>query len=247
MIASARTALAFMTRLPVGRHEPLGADALSRAAVWFPATGLVVGAVVAAAHALAAELTTSAAATVIALSAAIVVTGGLHEDGLADSADALGAHTTRERRLEILRDPQIGTYGALALILVVGFSVAALEPLDQGDFTRTVLVAHVLARWSTLPQALLLPAARRDGAGSLVRPGRWITIAGTLFAVAVCLAVGGLGPGAAAFAIAAAVTAAGGLAVQATLGGVTGDTLGAVNKLVELSTYATLAALGMPS
>jgi adenosylcobinamide-GDP ribazoletransferase len=243
VIGSARTALAFMTRLPVGRQELLGGDALSRAAAWFPATGLVVGAVMAATHALAGELTTSTAATVLALGAAIVVTGGLHEDGLADSADALGARGTRERRLEILRDPRVGTYGALALILAVGFSIATLAPLDRDAFTRTVLVAHVLARWSTLPQALVLAPARADGCGRLVRPGGCGTAAGTLTAVAVCLAVAGLGPGAAAFAIAAAVTAAGGRAAHRTLGGVTGDTLGAVNKLVELSTYATLAAM----
>jgi adenosylcobinamide-GDP ribazoletransferase len=242
VIGSARTALAFMTRLPVGRDDQLTAERLSRAAVWFPAIGLVVGAVMAATHALAAQLTTSTAATVLALAAAIVVTGGLHEDGLADSADAFGAHTPRERRLEILRDPRIGTYGALALILAIGLSIATLGPLAQDDFTRTVVVAHVLARWSTLPQALVLAAARPDGCGSLVRPGGWVTAAGTLMAVAVCLTVGGLGPGAAACAIAAAVTAAGAYAAQRTLGGVTGDTLGAVNKLVELSTYATLAA-----
>jgi adenosylcobinamide-GDP ribazoletransferase len=243
VIGSARTAIAFMTRLPVGRDDPLTVERLSRAAAWFPATGLVVGGVMAATHALAAQLTTSTAATVLALAAAIVVTGGLHEDGLADSADALGAHTTRERRLEILRDPRIGTYGALALILAVGFAIATLAPLGQGAFTRTVVIAHVLARWSTLPQALVLAAARPDGCGSLVRPSGWATAAGTVTAVAVCLTVGGLGPGAAAFAMAAAVTAAGGYGAQRTLAGVTGDTLGAVNKLVELSAYVTLAAL----
>jgi adenosylcobinamide-GDP ribazoletransferase len=243
VIGSARTALAFMTRLPVGRNGPLGADALSHAAVWFPAIGLVVGGVMAAVHTLAGEMTTATAATVLALAAAILVTGGLHEDGLADTADALGAHTTRERRLEILRDPRVGTYGALALILAIAFSVATLAPLDQDDFTRTVLVAHVLARWSTLPQALLLPAARNDGSGSLVRLGRCLTAAGTFMAVAICLTIGGLGPGATAFGVAAAVTAAGGCVAYRALGGVTGDTLGAVNKLVELSTYATLGAM----
>jgi adenosylcobinamide-GDP ribazoletransferase len=242
VIGGARTALAFMTRLPVGRNGPLTAGALSRAAVWFPATGLVVGGVMAAVHLLAGEATTPTAATILALGAAIVVSGGLHEDGLADTADALGAHTTRERRLEILRDPRVGTYGALALILAIAFSVATLAPLDQNDFTRTVLIAHVLARWSTLPQALFLPAARSEGSGSLVRPGRRRTATGTLMAVAVCFTVGGLGPGAAAFAVAAAATAAGGWAVYRALGGLTGDTLGAVNKLVELSTYAALAA-----
>ena len=119
-----------MTRLPVGRNGRLTAAALSRAAVWFPAIGLVVGGVMATVHALAGLVTTATAATVLARAAAILITGGLHEDGLADTADALGAHTTRERRLEILRDPRVGTYGALALILAVALSVATLAPLD---------------------------------------------------------------------------------------------------------------------
>ena len=243
MIGSARTALAFMTRLPVGRNGPLTAAELSRAAVWFPAIGVVVGGVMATVHALAGLVTSATAATVLALAAAFLVTGGLHEDGLADTADALGAHTTRERRLQILRDPRAGTYGALALVLAVAFSVATLAPLHQDDFARTVVIAHVLARWSTLPQALLLPAARSGGSGSLLHPGRRRTATGTVMAIAVCLTVGGLGPGAATFAIAAAITAAGGWGAYRTLGGRTGDTLGAVNKLVELSTYATLGAV----
>jgi adenosylcobinamide-GDP ribazoletransferase len=66
----------------------------------------------------------------------VVVTGGLREDGLADAADAVGAHATRARKHEILRDPRVGTFGALALVFAVALSLAALAPLADGRFAR---------------------------------------------------------------------------------------------------------------
>ncbi|HEY6890562.1 MAG TPA: adenosylcobinamide-GDP ribazoletransferase, partial [Solirubrobacter sp.] len=121
------TAVAFLTRIPVpGRGIPN----LNRAAVYFPLVGLLVGAIAAATRALADQVLQPLPATVLAVAAAIIVTGALHEDGLADVADALGAHTTQHRRREILKDPRVGTMGALALILAVGLSTTTLASLD---------------------------------------------------------------------------------------------------------------------
>src|SRR5437773_4617029 len=150
-------ALAFMTRLPAGPRRTLSAAELSHAAAWFPAVGAVVGAIMGGTRAAANVPLGSTAATVLGLLAAILVTGGLHEDGLADSADALGAHADRTRRLEILRDPRLGTYGTLAIAFAVVLPIAVLSPLDDGHFLRAAVVAHVLARWSVLPQSTLLP------------------------------------------------------------------------------------------
>ena len=166
-----RAAVAFLTRLPVGGGA-LTAQQLSRAALWFPAVGLLVGGVMGGVRALAGTVLDPAPATALALVAAMLVTGALHEDGLADAADAIGAHVPRERRLEILRDSRVGTYGALALVFAVVFPLVVLTPLDDGDFLRAALVGHVVGRWSILPQSLLLPAARPDGAGALLRAGR---------------------------------------------------------------------------
>ena len=240
MIAGPRVAVALMTRIPLRPGGEATMRELSRAAAWFPAVGLLVGGAMAATHAVAGVVTTATAATVLALAAAIVLTGGLHEDGLADSADALGAQATRARRLDILHDPRLGTYGTLALILALALSVACLAPLAGEQFARTVLVAHVLARWTTLPQALWLPAARASGAGALVRPSGLAVAGGTLFTVAVCVALAGIAAAAVVLAIAAAITAAGGWAARRALGGTTGDTYGAVNKLVEVAVYVAL-------
>jgi adenosylcobinamide-GDP ribazoletransferase len=241
VIADARVAVAFLTRLPVGAAD-LTAARLSRAAPWFPAVGLLVGGVMAGTRALANLALEPTAATVLALLAAVLVTGALHEDGLADAADAMGAHTARERKLAILRDSRVGAYGALALIFAVVFAVVVLAPLDDGHFARAALVGHVLGRWSTLPQAVALPPAHPDGAGALVRPSVAATAAGTAIAVATALVAGGLGPGAIAAATATAVTAVGATAALRVLGGVSGDTFGAVAKLVELASYAALAS-----
>ena len=241
MIADARAAVAFLTRLPVGGNE-LTAAGLSRAAAWFPAVGLLVGGVMAGTRALANLALDPTVATILALLATVLVTGALHEDGLADAADAIGAHASRDRKLEILRDSRIGTFGALALIFAVAFAVAVLAPLDDAHFARAALVGHVLARWSTLPQALALAPARSEGAGALLRPTAPAVLAGSAIALATALVAGGLVPGAIASATACVVTALGAGAAFRVLGGATGDTLGAVAKLVELAAYGALAA-----
>jgi adenosylcobinamide-GDP ribazoletransferase len=242
MLADARLALAFLTRLPVADGRPVDARRLSRAAVFFPAVGLVVGGVMGATRLLADLALGPEPATVLALLAAVLVTGAFHEDGLADTADGLGAHARRERKLEIMRDPRVGTYGALALAFALLFAFAVLSGLDGEHMLRAALAGHVLGRWSTLPQSLLLPAARAEGSGALVRATPAGLVAATAFAAAVALLTGGFGPGLLALAVAAATTAGAGLAMARALGGVTGDTFGAVNKLVELGVYATLAA-----
>src|SRR5262245_9916005 len=116
---SARVAVAFLTRVPVGDAQPLTAATLSRAAGWFPAVGLLVGGVLGGTRLLADLALPAGPSTVLALAAAMLLTGALHEDGLADTADGLGAHVPRERKLEILRDSRIGAYGALALACTV--------------------------------------------------------------------------------------------------------------------------------
>jgi len=241
VIADARAAVAFLTRVPVGATD-LTAARLSRAAPWFPAVGLLVGGVMAGTRALANLALDPTPATVLALLAAVLVTGALHEDGLADAADAIGALATRARRLEILRDSRVGAYGALALVFAVVFALAVLAPLDDAHFARAALVGHALGRWSTLPQALALPPARPEGSGALVRPTRPAVGAGSAIALATALLAGGLRPGAIAAGVACLLTVVGAICARRTFGGVTGDTFGAVAKVVELGSYAALAA-----
>jgi adenosylcobinamide-GDP ribazoletransferase len=235
-----RAALAFLTRLPVrAPAEP----SLDRAAVWFPVVGALVGGIAGGVRALAGLALPPVPATLLAVAAAILVTGGLHEDGLADVADGLGAHTTRERRLEILRDPRVGTFGALALIVAVGLVVTTVGALDAAHAARALVVAHVLARWAILPISRALPPARPGGAGALLRVRTPALAAGTVLAIAGALIVAGPADGAAALAAAVLAALLAGALLQRGLGGVTGDGYGATAKLAEVAVCAVLAAL----
>lgn len=229
-----RTALAFLTRLPV----PLPRDPdLSRAAWSFPLVGLVVGAAAAGTRAAADQALPPLPATILAIAVAVLITGALHEDGLADVADATGAHVDKARRLEILKDPRVGTFGATALILALALVATSVAAVATEDAVKALIAAHVLSRWAILPVGLLQPA-KPGGAGGLLRvapPGLAIA---TLLAAAITVALGAWPA-----LIAAPITAAAAAALlQRTLGGITGDGYGATAKLTEVVVCVTLVA-----
>jgi adenosylcobinamide-GDP ribazoletransferase len=228
------TAVAFLTRLPV---RTTGTPNLSRAAVFFPLVGLLVGGIAAATRAVADLALAPLPATLLAVTAAILVTGALHEDGLADIADALG--TGRERRLEILKDPRVGTFGALALILAIGLTTTTIATLDTDQAARALVISHVLSRWAMLPVSRALVPARPGGAGGLLRVTTPALLAPSALAAAITVALDGVAALLAAALAAAAATAT----LRHTLGGITGDGYGATAKLAELAAGTTLVAL----
>src|SRR6478752_3861098 len=231
--ADVRVALLFCTRLPIPNAAPvIGADS-ARAGWAFPVAGAIVGLIAAGVYWLAglAGLPSLPAAG-LTVAATLVVTGCLHEDGLADVADAFGGHT-RERRLEIMRDSRVGTYGACALSMSLLLRAAALASI----------AAHAAAR-AGMPLFMgLLPPARVDGLS--VGVGRPLPVS---IAVAVLLGVialfVALGPAAGFCAI---VLLAAALALLAWLcirqfGGQSGDVLGAVEQLGEIAILLVAAA-----
>jgi adenosylcobinamide-GDP ribazoletransferase len=230
------TAVAFLTRLPVGAYAK---PDLNRAALFFPLVGALVGGIAAGTRALADLALAPLPATLLAVAAAIIVSGALHEDGLADVADALGAHTTRDRRLEILKDPRIGTFGGLALIVAVGLTATTVAGLDTEDAVKALVIAHTLSRWAILPVSKALPPAKPGGAGSLLRVTTPSLVAATVLAAAIVTPLGGA-PALLAVALAAAASA---IVLHTTLGGITGDGYGATAKAAELAALMTLAAL----
>jgi adenosylcobinamide-GDP ribazoletransferase len=234
-------AIGFLTRLPVGGGQ-LDTDRLSRAAIWFPLVGALVGGLVALVRLGAGELVPAAPATVLALLAAVLVTGGLHEDGLADVADAFGAHTTRERRLEIMRDPRIGTYGGLAIGFALLLPFSLLAQLDAGRFAEAVLCAHVLGRCAPVVQSRVLSPARADGSGALLRAGTPAALAVGAAGAAFVIALAGPEAGSATVATTSVAGTAFGVLALRTVGGVTGDVHGAATKVVEVTAYLALVA-----
>jgi cobalamin synthase len=136
----------------------IGPGDLRRASAFFPLVGLGVAGVGIAIRAAAEPIWGAGVATVAAVGAMIVVTGALHEDGLADTADGLWGAWDPAGRLAIMRDSRIGTYGTIAIVIAIGLRIGFLLPLGLADFARAVACGHVLGRASTLVLARLLPS-----------------------------------------------------------------------------------------
>ena len=229
------TAVTFLTRLPLARWSYAEPRRLAQASVFFPLVGAIVAAIAAAAAWLSLQLLPPALAPWCALAVAIAVTGGFHEDGLADTADGLGGGFTRERKLEIMRDSRIGSYAGLALIVVLGGKYLALAQLSGTNLLLALGLGHVLARWSVLPLAALLPYAREGvAANKPVAEGiGWTQVLlATVLTAALVAAV-----------VSLVVVALAGLYFRHQLGGITGDTLGAANQAVELACYLAVAGV----
>jgi len=230
-----REALGFLTVLG-GAATPT-----PRALRWFPAVGAAVGAVVGLAWWLAGGAFSPLLAGAIAVTVDGAITGLLHLDGLADSADGLLPHASTERRLEIMRTPGIGAFGAAAVALVIVLRVAALgaRPADVG----LVIALWCTSRTVAAVAPAWLPYARPDGiaASFLSLPAsRWPLLA-LLPAVALGFAVIG-GPALAALAAALITAAAVLLVARLRIGGFTGDVLGAAIILGETAGLVVAAA-----
>jgi adenosylcobinamide-GDP ribazoletransferase len=239
-------ALTFLTRLPFHRLADEGsAPAELGAASWaFPLAGIVVGLCGGIAYGLAGELGLPLlAAAVIAIGATILSTGGLHEDGLADSADGLGGHD-REGKLAIMRDSRIGAYGVLALVLSVVLRAAALEHIAGfWGVLGALMAAHALAR-GFLPAALrFLDPARDDGLGaSAGRPASRAVLWSCGVAIAAAGLCAGVRPGLAATIAAALVMAGMAWFAERQIGGQTGDILGALEQGGEVAALLAISA-----
>lgn len=234
--------VSFLTRLPVPFCPAYVEGGLARAMRLFPLAGAVVGSaggvVFMAAHAVLPPL----AAALLALLTTIVLTGALHEDGLADTADGLGARGGREKRLDVMRDSRSGAYGVLALVFSVGLRAAALAAAPSALAGLGGLVAAAAFSRACIPALMqVLPPARADGLGA----GAGIPhagIAATALVLGGMLAVvgGGMAAAPAVVASLAAVVALVWLA-RRQFGGYTGDILGACQQLAEIAFLLTLA------
>jgi adenosylcobinamide-GDP ribazoletransferase len=227
MLADLRAAFGLLTRLPVGSCST--PPDLARCVWAFPLVGLVV-------NGIAAAVCTAGLPPLLggawALAVTMLLTGALHEDGLADTADGLGGGRNPARKMEIMRDSRIGSYGALALSMSLLIRFSAIAVIAHPE--SALVTAGVLGRGAMIVPLMLLPPARPDGMGAIVGHPPMIAAAlGLALSAAVAWLVLGGRP-----AIAAVMAAAGvGLVVTGLvwrqIGGYTGDTLGAVEVLTE--------------
>lgn len=237
-------ALGFLTRLPLPSVAVPGG--MARALRYVPAAGAVVGAIGAAVLLAAAAVLPMGPAVLLATAATALVTGALHEDGLADSFDAAGA-PTRERALEIMRDSRIGTYGALALGLVVALKVSALAALAPGAAAAALVAGHAASRFSAVAVIATSRYARLAGTAGFTADGlgHGGLVVAAVTALLALLPVAATAGDAAVFAGAAGL-GLGHLAARALferrLGGYTGDSLGATQQIGEAAFYLGVAA-----
>jgi adenosylcobinamide-GDP ribazoletransferase len=236
--------VAFCTRLPLAQVGQVAQGNIARASWAMPVAGAVVGAAAALVYAIAIRLGLPASiAAALAIAAGMVLTGAMHEDGLADTADALGGGD-RARKLEIMHDSRLGTYGACALVLSILLRAAALASIGRpGAVALALVAAHTAAR-ATLPAVMaVVPPARRDGlAASFGAPPREVAAVAALIGVLALVLCLGFGPGLlAAVLLGAAAVAVARLSMNA-IGGLTGDVLGAMEQIGEV--LVLLVAVG---
>jgi adenosylcobinamide-GDP ribazoletransferase len=250
-------ALQFFTRVPVPAWVGYTPEWMHASARHYPLVGACVGGAGALVLLIAAQVWPLSVAVGLSMAATVWLTGGFHEDGLADTCDGLGGSVGRERALTIMKDSRLGSYGVLGLVGVLGLKAVALQGLAGFDAAQAALAlvwAHVVSR--AVPVALLRllpyagdaehakakPMAQQVSGGGLAAALGWAALA--------CAAARGLG--AAAFTLAGAALGVIALAAfcvrwyRQRLGGYTGDTLGAAQQLTELAgLLGWLAALAV--
>lgn len=244
MLQDLKVAALFLTSLPVRVTGQVSMRDLAQAVYAFPIVGAAVGLSGGLVFLLASLLgLPTMPAALLAITAMILATGGLHEDGLADTADGLGAGEDREKALAIMRDSRIGSFGALALMLALLARLMALAPIFDPVLALKVLVAAGMVSRAVMGLVMLLqPSAKATGlAAETGRPeAARVAIGGGLALIVAVLLLRQLGLVATGVAVAVALLVAWWLGRR--LGGCTGDTLGAVQQVAEITFLLAVTA-----
>jgi len=242
-IAELRLAASFLTIVPFISGRALDNESVAASLGWFPLVGFAIAVALSLEDLLLARFFDVTVRSILIVLSLTIVTGALHLDGLADTADALGAGRDRERALVILRDSRIGSFGAAAIFFALALKVVALATLAGARRYTAIFAAVGLARWAMVAVAGRIPYLRADGAGSAILASgsepRNLTIA-SLTVVAAMLPLASrtvLGAILAAIAITLAIRAF----YRRWLGGVTGDLIGACGELVEIAVLLIFA------
>jgi adenosylcobinamide-GDP ribazoletransferase len=232
------SAVQFLTRVPLPSidYRP---GSLSGAVAFFPLVGAFIGGAAALLSTLLANHLSRLIGAFIILLFLVLITGCLHEDGLADAADGFGGGQTREKILLILRDSRIGSYGAAALCLSLVGRLVLISSIPLDLLARYLIVGSVLCRWTILPLSHFLPAAR-EAEGQGVRIARLTTRSSLIVGTALSFALVGfflrwraLAP----IVSSSLVALLSGRFYMRKIGGVTGDCFGATSQIAEITIY----------
>lgn len=234
------TAVQFLTRIPVPPLVDFRPDWTARSARYFPLVGALVGLACGGVFVGASMVWSGLLAALLATTAGILITGAFHEDGLADTADGLGGGQTPERRLEIMKDSRLGTFGVLALGLGIGLKVVALSEIPVSIALAVLVAAHAGGRGAAVLAMRVLPYAGDQAQAKVKSVAEGLTtgeamVALAFAALAMSTAAWVLPVGVAVALGAAAILAAGmALLARRLIGGWVGDTLGACEQVFEI-------------
>ena len=237
-------AVALLTRIPVPQPADVTPERMARAQRAFPLVGAMVGLAVGLVdRCLLAIGIPELAAAAVAIGAGALLTGALHEDGLADVGDGFGGGRDREKKLAIMRDSRIGTYGVLVLLISFVAKCSALASLPVTGIIPALVVTHALARAAIPVVTANMPFARDDGLGrSAGRPDTASAVIAAVIAIVIALLCLPVGNAVLAVMVTAAAAAAMAMLAWRQVGGVTGDVFGAIEQTAETAVLLILAA-----
>ena len=234
-------AMQFLTTLPL-KIRKFSEKKMAWAVVYFPIVGLLLGLILAGLDILLSILGFAPLATnIILVVTLIILTGGMHLDGLADTADAFLSGKKKEEMLEIMRDSHIGVMGVLSLISIILLKIGLLSSVSVIVKPAALILMCILSRWSSVMAMYLFPYARQEGKAKLFIQGLnlKIFIVSLIVVLIFSFAVWGI-KGLLALVIIADCTYLIGKIISRKLGGITGDTLGATIELMEIATLLTV-------
>lgn len=239
----------FLTAIPISRtHHVPTAHELAASMAWYSTVGLLIGGLVTVADLGLRLWVTAEVGNALLIVLVVLLTRGLHQDGLADTVDGFAGGRTAEDRLRIMRDPRVGAFGATALFLSLLLRYAGLLALPSTLRLPVLLCMPALGRWAMVSLAWASPSARSDGglAASFLTHLSWqqVLLSSLVLVVALTIALGGT--------VAVATMGMGTLLLVlirqrclTLLGGVTGDVLGATNEVIEILFLLLIPALVM--
>jgi len=233
-------AWSFLTVLPVPASDA-GPRNLAASLAFFPLVGVGLGALLGTLGLLLDRLLPSGPVAVLLVGVAVFLTGGLHLDGLMDTADGVFGGRSRERRLEIMRDSRVGSFGVCAGALALIAQYSCLSTLGGLARLATLVAALALSRWAMVVAIRWFPAARSSGLGATFQGAAsgWPFVVATAIAVGAALTAGL--SGLVALALGSFVVILGGRFLVGRLGGLTGDTYGALAVVVETASLFVAA------
>ncbi|HEX3300147.1 MAG TPA: adenosylcobinamide-GDP ribazoletransferase [Actinomycetota bacterium] len=232
--------ISFLTRIPVGGD--VAERDIAASVAWFPLVGALVGVLSGAVYLLASKAWSPLVSSLLAIGASIAITGAFHEDGLGDTADAFGAASTGRDPQPVLKDPRMGTFGVVALVLTIGLRVALVASLTARAGALALIAAHALAR-GVSAATVVSAASAGGGLGSsyAALAPKWrgvVAVVVGLVIATVCIGIAAP----AALAVAAIMALLEVRWADRTLGGVSGDVLGTIEQVGELITLLAAVA-----